>query len=84
MKGPIRARDLRSNIKDYGYEKGVVVTLELLLDEFTETRQHLRDCVQLIDMCIDTVNTLTKINDGMKGKIEQIYRDMKGMRDEAS
>jgi|KBSSwiStaDraftv2_1062776.scaffolds.fasta_scaffold417852_4 hypothetical protein len=75
MPAPVRARDLRANIKDYGFEQGVVVTIESFLDEYAETRQHLRDVVDLLDRVINEVQKLTTVGDGMAKAINQMRRD---------
>lgn len=75
MAVPVRARDLRANISEWGFEKGVVITLEHLLDEYTETRQHLRGVVELLDKCIDEITKFNAIAGGMKTTIEQMRRD---------
>lgn len=74
-RGPVRARDLRTNIKELGFEQGVVTTLELMLDEHTQDRQHIREMADLLDKCIDRVADMTSIGDAIKRQIEQMKRD---------
>ena len=78
MAAPVRARDLRDNIKTYGYEHGTVITLELLLDEFAEMRQHMRQITELLAQAIDNVQTLANVSEGMSKHIDQIKRDQTG------
>jgi hypothetical protein len=72
---PIRARDLRANIKEYGYEQGIVTTLEMFFDEFAEVRQHQREMVELLSQCVDQVAKMVQFGDALKDKMEQMQRD---------
>lgn len=74
MAGPVRARDLRRNIKDYGFERGTVITLELLLDEFAAMRQAVVDLADLQSSMIDRVFEMTQVGDEMKKRISAIQR----------
>ena len=71
----VRARDVRANIKDYGFEQGVVTTLEQFLDEFAEYRQHQRELVELVNKCVDQLAIFNAINDGMIREIDRIKRE---------
>lgn len=73
----VRARDLRENVKNYGFEKGVVYTLELLLDELAGYRQHLKELTDLTAQCIDQIDKFVSIGDGLKQDIEKIKREGK-------
>lgn len=70
----VRARDLRTNIKDYGFENGIVVTIEQLLDEFAGYRLHMRELTDLCARCIDQIDQFTVLGEGMKAQIETIKR----------
>lgn len=72
---PVRARDLRANIKDLGFEQGVVATLEPLLDEHTHMKQLIRELATLLDRCIDEVMKMTHVGESMKQGMEQLKRD---------
>lgn len=78
MKGPVRARDLRANIKDYGFEQGVVVTFEAFLDEFTQYRQHQRDVVEMLELCSKNIERFLDISSGMQEQLDTMRRIMKG------
>lgn len=71
----IRARDVRFNIKEMGFENGVVVSLERMLDEFAETRQHMRELTELVAQCVDEVEKLIHVGVSLRLKVEQIKRD---------
>lgn len=73
----VRARDLRANIKEWGFEKGVVTTVEQLLDEFATHRQHMRELTTLVSQCIDQIERFIAIGDGMKRDIDKIKREGK-------
>jgi hypothetical protein len=71
----INARDVRTYIQELGFEKGVVQSLERLLDELVEWRQNMRQLTDLTSRCIDEVEKLIAVGDSMKRTIEQIRRD---------
>lgn len=73
----IKARDLRTNIKEWGFEKGVVLTVEQLLDEFAGYRQHMRELTDLVAQCVDQIEKFIAIGDGMKRDIDKIKREGK-------
>jgi uncharacterized protein Yka (UPF0111/DUF47 family) len=70
----IRARDVRVNIAELGFEKGVVASLEHLLDEYAETRQHLRELTEMVARCIDEVQKMIYVGDGLRRSITEIKR----------
>jgi len=72
---PVRARDLRTNIKDYGFEKGVVATIEAMLEEQGEMRQHLREAVEMLAMFTDRLSDLHLIANGMQNKMDQMRQE---------
>jgi len=72
--GPVRARDLRANINELGYEVGVVTTLEAMLEEYSATRQNIREMAELIVQCIDRVNDMVSVGTEMKQRIEELKR----------
>lgn len=71
----IRARDLRANIKEQGFERGVVATLEVMMDEMAELRQHMRQAVELVDQCIEQIDKLANVGDQMRNVLQQMRRD---------
>jgi hypothetical protein len=70
-----RARDLRANIKDYGFERGIVMTMEGMLDEVAELRQHMKLATELLSRCIDEVDKLSNIGGQMQKVIDQMRRE---------
>jgi hypothetical protein len=57
-----------------GFEKGMVHSLERLLDEMAGWREDIRQLVELTAQCIDGVEKLNQINDGMKRKLDELRR----------
>jgi len=77
----VRARDLRANISELGFERGVTATLELLLEEHGEDRQRMRELVELVEMCIRQIEAMVQVGTGMKEVIESIQSIMRGEPD---
>ena len=75
VNGPVRARDLRSAIKEMGFEPAVVYILELLLDEHTQDRQHLREMASMLDQCIDKVVQMVGVGNSITQQMDQLKRD---------
>jgi hypothetical protein len=81
----VRARDLRRNVRELGFEKGVTATLELALEELSELRQHVTECVGLTGRCIDQVDQMIKVGDGMHQRLDAMTRVMnQGSDDDGS
>jgi hypothetical protein len=70
----VKARDLRVAVKDMGFEKGMLHTLELTLEELNELKQHQRQLTELVDMCIRQVDMMVQFGDAMKGALEELRR----------
>jgi hypothetical protein len=70
----VHARDLRSNIKTYGYEHGTVITLELLLDEFAAYRQYLQRLADIQNDLIDQMTQLTIVGGDLMERIKAMRR----------
>ena len=73
----VRARDLRVNIAERGFERGVVHTLELALEDLSALRSNLQTLVNLTDQNIDTMQQFLAIGDSMKQSIEQLRRNQR-------
>lgn len=74
-RGPVRARDLRANIKELGFENGVITTLEAMIDEHTQDRQSMREMAQLLDQCIDQVTNMINVGGEMQKKMIELKRE---------
>jgi hypothetical protein len=69
------------NIAEMGFEKGVVHTLELVLEDLSALRSNLQTLVNLTDQNIDTMHQFIAIGDSMKQSIEQLRRNQQGDED---
>jgi len=76
VRGPVRARDLRASIKELGFEQATVTTLEYLLEERAEYRQHMREMAEMLNKCIDAVGVMQEVGNSVTQKLEQLKRDM--------
>ena len=70
----IRSRDLRVMIKLHGFERGVVMALETMLDERVQEREHMRELTQLVAQCIDQVGQMVHVGDAMKSRFDEMNR----------
>jgi hypothetical protein len=75
---PIRARDLRVNIAEMGFERGVVHTLELALEDMSAIRSNMRDAAELLQGCIDQMDRFLAVSEGLQTRIDQLRRDQQG------
>lgn len=71
---PVRARDLRVNIRELGFEQGVMHTLELLLDEFAAHRENMREVVELIQIMSNNIEKMVHVGERAKVQIEELKR----------
>jgi hypothetical protein len=69
-----RARDVRANIKELGFEKGIELSLTLLADEMAGFRQSMKDMTELQSMMIDRFTDMTQVNGAMAQKISEMRR----------
>jgi hypothetical protein len=77
----VRARDLRSNIAEMGFERGVVHTLELALEDLSALRANLRDAAETMQLMADNLEQFLKIGQGLSNKIEALRRNQQGEQD---
>lgn len=71
---PIRARDLRANIKQYGFERGVVITLELLLDEWAGMRQQMQEMASIQSATIDQLQIMVGNAEGIARRVSTLQQ----------
>lgn len=69
-----RARDVRANIKEMGFEKGIELSLTLLADEMTGFRQSMKEMSELQSMMIDRLTDTMQISGAMATKISEMQR----------
>ncbi len=70
----VKGRDLRYNIRLLGFEKGVVATLELLLDEMAGHRQAMKEMAELQSNMIDRLTEVIQIGGSMAVKMKEFDR----------
>ena len=74
VSGPVRARDLRANISELGFERGVADTLERMLEEHSHMRYQLHQLTQLVDACIDQVTNMVSVGTHLRTQLEDMKR----------
>ena len=72
--GPTRARDLRANIATYGFERGVTITLELLLDELMSLRESMVEIASVQNQLIDETQKVVNVSSSMRNILERMTR----------
>ena len=70
----IKARDLRSNIAELGFERGMTATLELALEDLSELRVHMRQLTELQAQCIDRMAEFMQVGSGLQREIDTLRR----------
>ena len=70
----IKARDLRANVAELGFERGMTVSLELALEDLSELRMHMQQLTELQVQCMDLIDKFMTISDGMKQSIDVMRR----------
>ena len=74
MLGPVRARDVRSTIRERGFEQGVVELLERMAEERVKDRQNMQALIQMVDNCIDEITKFVSIGDKLRQEIAELQR----------
>lgn len=69
-----RARDVRANIKELGFEKGIELSLTVLADEMTGFRQSMKEMAELQSMMIDRLSEVIQISGVMGEKLHEMSR----------
>jgi hypothetical protein len=72
---PVRARDLRANIKELGFEAGIITTLEALLDEFASLRQSMVQMATLQNQLIDVHARFSQALSGIGDKVTSLEKN---------
>jgi len=73
----IKARDVRVNIAEVGFERGVVHSLEAAIEEINALRGNLRDAAELMQVMSDNLEGFLKISKGMQSKLSALERNTK-------
>lgn len=70
----LRARDLRSNILSMGFEKGVVHTVELMIEESIGYRQNLVQMAELQSQMLDKLADMVDVSGHMRQRLDEMKR----------
>lgn len=69
-----RARDVRANILELGFEKGIELSLTLLADEIAGMRQTIKSTVENQDKIVDVLGQVTQINGAIAQQVDEMKR----------
>jgi hypothetical protein len=73
----IRARDVRVNVAEMGFERGVVHTLEAAIEEINALRVNMRDAIQVIQAMTDNIGNMIQVGTGLQQRIIAMERNTK-------
>jgi ABC-type transporter Mla subunit MlaD len=73
----IKARDVRVNIAEVGFERGVVHSLESAIEEINALRSNLRDAAEVISNMVDQMDRFMNISEGIQSKLNMLERNTK-------
>lgn len=74
MAAPVKARDVRSLIKEQGFNTGVVTVLERMCDEHVGMRETNRMMAEMLMKCVDNVDKMVNFGDSIKAQLEEAKR----------
>lgn len=70
----LRARDVRSLIKEHGFERGITEAIERVCDENAGHRQALVDMAGQLNAVMELLSKFTVIGENMSKRIQEIDR----------
>ena len=73
----IKARDVRVNIAEVGFERGVVHSLEAAIEEINALRGNMRDAAEVISNMVDQMDRFLNISSTLQNKIHALERNIK-------
>ena len=73
----IKARDVRVNIAEMGFERGVVHSLEAAIEEINALRGNLRDAAEVMANVVDQLDRFLHISSTLQNKIHALERNTK-------
>jgi hypothetical protein len=73
----IKARDVRVNIAEAGFERGVVHSLEAAIEEINALRGNLRDAAEVMANVVDQLDRFLHISSTLQNKIHALERNTK-------
>lgn len=66
----LRARDVRTNITELGFERGIELSVTTLADENVGLRQTCAELVTLVDKLIDRIAEMGQINEAVVKQVD--------------
>ena len=72
---PFRARDVRANIKELGFEKGMEMSLTLMADEQVGIRQAISNLAEMQQQMITLLEQMTTVNGAIAQKMDTMKRE---------
>jgi hypothetical protein len=72
--GLFRARDVRANIRELGFEKGAELSLTLLADELVGIRQTSTELTKMVEQLVGIVSNMTMVNGSMAQQLDTMKR----------
>ena len=76
IRGPVRARDLRANMKELGDKEGMAATIEQLLDEHVQDRENMRELAAMVDRLMDRFTEMVQVNSELDSQVRDMKRRM--------
>jgi hypothetical protein len=73
----IKARDVRVNIAEMGFERGVVHSLEATIEEINALRSNLRDAAEVMGNMVEQLERFLHISSTLQNKIHALERNTK-------
>lgn len=70
-----RARDVRADIKEMGFEKGIERAVTMIADEQSGVRDSLANMAKMLDHVVDTLTDMVKINGAMAEQMDLMKRN---------
>lgn len=69
-----RARDVRANIIELGFERGIELSLTLLADEIVGIRQAVKSLAEMQEQMIKVLEQMTTVNGAIANKMNEMKR----------
>lgn len=73
----MRAREIEEEIKNRGFERGVVYVLSALAEQNNQNKRDIREMAVMLDKVIDMSGGIMAVAENMKGALEGFGSDMR-------
>lgn len=70
----VKATDVRDLIRRHGTEKGIITAVERMCEELVGIRETQVQTARLIDMIVDQMTEIAKLNGAIANQIDMIRR----------